>query len=101
MVGVKVGRGVRVIVGVSVMVGVSEAVAVGGKRRVRVGVKVGCGASITGYATVSTTRVKIKIKMIPRLVSKKRIRAGSVWGSRIAQRLDIRGSFTGYVCIQG
>ena len=84
VVGVKVGRGVRVIVGVSVMVGESVAVDVWGKARVLAGVVVGGGASTAGYATMSTTRVRIKIMIIPKLVNRKRIRAVSGGISGIA-----------------
>jgi UDP-3-O-[3-hydroxymyristoyl] glucosamine N-acyltransferase len=101
MVGVKVGRGVRVSVGVSVMVGESVGVAVCGKVRVRVGVEVGAGANIAGYATIRTTRVKMKMNMIPKLVSRKRILAVSGWVSGIAERLDFRRGFVGHLCAHG
>jgi hypothetical protein len=65
------------MVGVGVMVAVG-AVAVGVKEGRRVGViegmAVGSGARTTGYAATRNTSVRMKIAMITRLVSRKRVR---------------------------
>jgi hypothetical protein len=44
-----------------------------------------------------TTRVKMKMKMIPRLVSRKRILAVSGFVSDIAKGLDLSRGFAGYL----
>jgi hypothetical protein len=95
IVGENVGRGVRVIVGVRLMVGVSVIVDVGRNVRVMVGVNVGGGARKAGYAARTTSRVRIKTKRIPRLVSRKRIRAVFSLVSGIAQGFDLRQGFLG------
>jgi len=91
-VGVKVGQGVWLgpVVGVVVAVGaVGVTVKEGSGVLVMVGVGVGPGAKRVGYAAIRKTRVRMKIEMMTRLVSRKRVRAVFSGSSAIAnQRLS-------------
>ncbi len=98
-VGVKVGSRVRVGVGVGVMVGVRVIVGEMVGVWVMVGVKVGGGASTDGYAASKTARVRMKINIITRLVSRKRLRAEVETGSGMGDRVQLSGDGSyGFLC---